>query len=61
MKAHLHDSATAPKEIRPEISEKLNRIILKGLDKDPGRRFPTADDLLMELREVQDALGRDAA
>lgn len=59
MRAHLNDAARAPKEIRPEISGELNRIILKGLDKDPDRRFQTADEFRNELRDVQDVLARE--
>jgi serine/threonine-protein kinase len=58
MSAHLNEAARAPKEIRPEISEELNRIILKGLEKDPDRRFQTADEFRAELKDVQDALAR---
>jgi serine/threonine-protein kinase len=56
MKAHLNEAARPPKEIRPGLSDELNRIILRGLEKDPGRRFQTADEFLNELRDVQDAL-----
>jgi serine/threonine-protein kinase len=60
MMAHLNDAARAPKEIRPEVSEELNRIILKGLDKDPDRRFQTAAEFHNELQGVQDALACEA-
>jgi serine/threonine-protein kinase len=61
MKAHLNESVVAPKAIRPDIPEKLDQIILKGLEKEPGRRFQTADEFRNELQSVPDAIGLEAA
>jgi serine/threonine-protein kinase len=61
MKAHLNDSVTAPKTIRADIPEQLDRTILKGLEKEPGRRFQTADEFRGELQSVLDALGLETA
>jgi len=42
---HREETPRAPKEIRPTISENLNRIILKVLSKEPAARYRTADQL----------------
>ncbi len=59
MRAHLSDAARAPKEIRPDISGELNRIILKGLEKDPDQRFQSAGEFHDELTTVQNVLARE--
>ena len=41
-----------PKEKRPEISEKLNNFILKGLKKRPQERYANATEMLEALSEV---------
>jgi len=45
--ARMHREMTPrpPREIRPTISENLNRIILKVLSKEPAARYRTADQL----------------
>ncbi len=41
-----------PKKINPEIPETLNRLILRCLAKDKGRRYPNAQALAAELSEI---------
>jgi serine/threonine-protein kinase len=49
--AQVHDKARAPRELRPEIPAALEAAILRALDKDPGARFPDADELRKQLIE----------
>jgi len=42
---HREEKPRPPKEIRPSISDNLNRIILKVLSKEPSTRYRTADQL----------------
>src|SRR2546428_4640595 len=53
--AILNEQPPAPSAINPVISSALDRIILKALDKDPKRRYQSADELLVDLREPSGA------
>ncbi len=49
---HIHTQPAPPIQLRPEIPGKLNEIILKCLDKEPSRRYESAYQLAIALREV---------
>ncbi|MBN1284701.1 MAG: serine/threonine protein kinase [Anaerolineae bacterium] len=38
---HVQDTPTPPRELRPDIGQALNDVILKALGKEPGARYPT--------------------
>jgi hypothetical protein len=38
-----------PRSVNPNISEHLNDVVLRALEKDPGRRFQTAEELKQAL------------
>jgi len=49
--AHAHDEVTPPSTLRPGLSDELERIILRCLEKDPGNRFQNIEDLETALAE----------
>ncbi len=46
---HKAETPLSPKEINPQLSEELSSIILRCLEKDPEKRYQTAEELLAEL------------
>ncbi len=50
--AILHRPPISPRALNSRISPEMERIILKCLDKDPGRRFQSATELLVDLRRL---------
>ncbi|MCP4244016.1 MAG: protein kinase [bacterium] len=47
---HVHTPAPDPREINPEVSPTLQRIILRCLQKAPDARYGSAREILAELR-----------
>ena len=45
-----------PRQLNPEISDSLNRLILVCMEKERGRRYQTAEALLDDLRNVEEGL-----
>jgi len=52
--AVLKEQPKPPSELVPEVPRDLERIVLRCLRKDPGRRFHHATDLKVELQEVKE-------
>jgi serine/threonine-protein kinase len=52
---HVEDKPPRPREFNPTLSEEIERIILKCLQKSPDDRYPTGDALRAELVQL---LGR---
>lgn len=46
---HIQDQPIAPKELNPNLSDHLNYIIMKLLEKDPTNRFTNAKELIDAL------------
>ena len=50
--AILRDEILPPSAFVPEIPPVLDAIVMKGLHRDPDRRFATAEEMALELAEV---------
>jgi serine/threonine protein kinase len=48
----INSKPQPPRELRPEISPELERIILKALETDPDTRYQTAEELQVDLEEL---------
>jgi tetratricopeptide (TPR) repeat protein len=53
---HKAEIPMSPKEINPQLSEELTTVILKCLEKDREKRYQTAEELLAELRCLEEGL-----
>src|SRR5262249_36975914 len=49
MMAHARDPVIPPSQLRPDIPEDLERVVLRCLAKDPAERFPDAESLEQAL------------
>jgi serine/threonine-protein kinase len=50
--AHIQQPAPKPRSVNPKLSPELEALILKGLAKDPGKRWHTTDELLEALSAI---------
>ncbi len=57
MYAHLHDDPPAASAVRHGLPPALDAVLARGLEKEPGRRFPRCADLLGAARDVLAAAG----
>jgi len=58
MMKHLTDPLPMPRSIKPEMSESLERVILKSMAKQPEERFQTAGEM---VKAAENALQIEAA
>jgi len=49
MNARLVSSPRPPSEINPELSQPLDRIVLRALERDPNRRYASAQEFARDL------------
>jgi hypothetical protein len=59
--AVLHEAPASPRSVSGTVSPGLEAVILKCLDKDPGLRYQTAKELLVDLERLQAAATSGAA
>ena len=52
MRAHVEKAPTPPREVRPDVPESLERVILRALEKRPADRFENATAMQKALRRV---------
>ncbi len=57
--SHIHDVPISPSELNPKVPKALAECIMKLLEKEPGKRFQTAEDLLKVLRRVTEDFLRE--
>lgn len=48
--SHIHDYPVSPSKLNPKIPQALADCIMKLLEKEPSKRYQTAEDLLKEIR-----------
>jgi serine/threonine protein kinase/tetratricopeptide (TPR) repeat protein len=58
--AILHATPLRPMQLRPEISPRLEEIVLKCLDREPSRRYQRAEELAVDLRRASALEGQPA-
>ncbi|MFZ2052657.1 MAG: protein kinase [Candidatus Aminicenantales bacterium] len=58
---HIREIPLDPQEINSQISDGMNRLILKCLEKDPEKRYQGVEELLLELGSIEKSLVTPAA
>ncbi|MGI9859857.1 Stk1 family PASTA domain-containing Ser/Thr kinase [Moorella naiadis] len=53
---HLQESPRPLRDLNPNVPPALERIVMRSLEKDPYRRYPSAAALRSDLRAVKNAL-----
>jgi serine/threonine protein kinase len=48
----LHDPIVAPSVLRPDVPADVDAIVMRALDRDPERRFPTAQSFQLALEHA---------
>lgn len=51
---HVKDEVIPPSEFNPKITPALESIILKAMEKNPARRYASADEMLSDLDRARD-------
>jgi serine/threonine protein kinase len=49
MYSHVHDLPTPPREINRNIPEALEFVIMRAIEKDPGRRYQNASEYMTDI------------
>ena len=49
---HVQDPPPPPRKVKPDLSAELEQVILRTLDKDPGRRYQKIADLQADLAKI---------
>ncbi len=49
MYSHVHDLPTPPREINRNVPEALENVIMRAIEKDPGRRYQSAREFLGDI------------
>ena len=49
--AHAHEKPAPLTELRPDVPEDLQSVVMRCLEKEPGRRFQDADGLEQALAQ----------
>ena len=57
--SHIHDYPISPTRLNPKVSPALAECIMKLLEKEPGKRYQSAEDMLKVLREIAEGFLRE--
>jgi tetratricopeptide (TPR) repeat protein len=57
--SHIHDYPVSPSRLNPKVPQALAECIMKLLEKEPGKRYQSAEDLLKVLREIAEGFLRE--
>lgn len=60
MKEVLYKDPETPRRVNPRVRRELSAICMKALSKDPKRRYPTARELAVDIRNFQEHLPTSA-
>lgn len=52
MYSHVHDMPTPPREINRNIPDALENVIMRAIEKDPGKRFQSAREFLLDIEQL---------
>ncbi|MCP5047579.1 MAG: protein kinase, partial [bacterium] len=55
----IHESPLPPAEVRPHLPVKLEKLILKCLQKDRGHRYPSMQPLLWDLKKLEKSFKKE--
>jgi formylglycine-generating enzyme required for sulfatase activity/predicted Ser/Thr protein kinase len=50
---HLHENPIPPRKYRPELSEPLEMLVLRCMEKHPGKRYQTPEELLQDIDRIR--------
>jgi serine/threonine protein kinase/Tfp pilus assembly protein PilF len=50
---HKSETPQDPKKLNPQLPQELSRVILKCLEKDKGKRYQSAEEILNELTAIE--------
>ena len=50
--AHIQEPPPRPRSVNPKLPAELEAVILRCLEKDPAKRYQTADELLEALTAI---------
>lgn len=53
---HKYETAQEPKKINTQISDDLNRVVLKCLEKDKEKRYQNSGEVLLDLNRIEEGL-----
>ena len=51
---HIQDEVVPPKQLNPKIPDSLNRLIIKAVEKDAGKRYQTAREMINDLEKIKE-------
>lgn len=49
---HIRDPLPSARELAPDLSDALERVLIKSLDKEPDQRYQTAEDFVQAIQKA---------